>query len=206
MLLSSNRLVERATCWFLRGAGALDIAERSGAFRPGVQSVAQHLGEVLPESQRAELARRAVHWTEQRVPLPLAQRVATLDFLVSAPDIVKLSLDSGRDLLEIARGFYALGTRFRLDLLRLAARKISAATQWQKLAIGAIIEDFYGHQAELTARSVKGSASEFETWTTAHSGELAHLEGLTDELLKSQAPDLAMLTVANRQFRALVAE
>ena len=205
MLLGSNRLVERATCWFLRGAGTLDIAARTRAFRPGVQALSEHLSEVLPESQRTELARRAGRWSDERVPQPLAERVAKLDFLASAPDIVKLALDSKRDVLEIARGFYGLGAHFRLDLLRLAARKVSATTQWQKLAIGAIVEDFYGHQAELTARSVKGSAAEFEAWLAARSGELTHLDALVAELVKSPSPDLAMLTVANRQFRALVA-
>jgi len=38
-----------------------------------------------------------------------------------------------------------------------------------------------------------------------HANELAHLDGLIQEIVQAAQPDLAMLTVANRAFRALVA-
>ena len=205
MLLASNRLVERAAAWFLRAPGALDIAGVTQAFKPGVAALAARLGETLPDSQKAEFARRVALWREKRVPAALAERVAKLNFLVSAIDIVKLAIAVRADVAELGRRFFAVGSRFRLDLLRMAARKLTADTAWRKLATGALIEDLYGHQADLTARAVGGNESAFEAWLTGHAAEISHLDALVTEILQAPAADLAMLTVANRHLRALVA-
>ncbi len=87
----------------------------------------------------------------------------------------------------------------------MAARKLAADTAWRQLAIGALIEDFYGHQADLTARAVSGNESAFEAWLATHAAEISHLDALVTEILQAPAPDLAMLTVVNRHLRALVA-
>jgi glutamate dehydrogenase len=205
MLLAANRLVERAAAWFLRAPGALDIAGVTQAFKPGVGALAERLGETLPDSQKTELARRVALWQEKHVPAALADRVARLDFLVSAVDIVKLAITVRADVAELGRRFFAVGARFRLDLLRMAARKLAADTAWRKLALGALIEDLYGHQADLTARAVSGNETVFEAWLATHAAEISHLDALVTEILQAPAPDLAMLTVANRHLRALVA-
>ncbi|MGH7123515.1 MAG: NAD-glutamate dehydrogenase, partial [Stellaceae bacterium] len=205
MLLAANRLVERTTAWFLRSPGALDISGVTQVFKPGVAALAARLGETLPASQKAELARRAQGWQEKRVPAALAERVAKLDFLVSAVDIVKLAVAQMADVAELGRRFFEVGSRFRLDLLRVAARKLAADTAWRKLAIGALIEDLYGHQADLTARAVGEDESGFEAWMSTHGAEISHLDSLVTEILQAPSADLAMLTVANRHLRALVA-
>ena len=205
MLLVANRLVERAAAWFLRAPGALDIAGVTQAFKPGVAALGVRLGETLPASQKTEFTRRVEAWREKRVPMALAERVAKLDFLVSAVDIVKLAIAVRADVAELGRRFFAVGSRFRLDLLRVAARKLAADTAWRKLAIGALIEDLYGHQADLTARAMSGNDSAFEAWLVTHAAEISHLDALVTEILQAPAADLAMLTVANRHLRALVA-
>jgi len=45
----------------------------------------------------------------------------------------------------------------------------------------------------------------FDAWLASRAAELSHLDGLVSEILQAPVPDLAMLTVANRQLRALVA-
>jgi glutamate dehydrogenase len=204
MLLAANRLVERAAAWFLRSPGALDIAGVTQVFKPGVAALANRLGETLPDSQKVELARRAALWQEKRVPAELAERMAKLDFLVSAVDIVKLAVGVRADVGELGRRFFAVGSRFRLDLLRMAARKLAADTAWRKLATGALIEDLYGHQADLTARAMSQDESAFEAWLATHAAEISHLDALITEIVQAPTPDLAMLTVANRHLRALV--
>src|SRR5262249_31630112 len=122
----------------------------------------------------------------------------------SAVDVVRLALATKSEVAELARRFFAVGTRFRLNLLRMAARKIEANTAWRKLAITALIEDLYGHQADLTARAVGEAPETFEAWLAARGRDFAHLDGLIQEILQSPAPDLAMLTVANRHLRAVI--
>ena len=158
----------------------------------------------MPDSQQAELKRRIAAWTGKSVPKPLAERVAKLDFLVSAVDIVRRAVAMQLDTVELGRQFFAIGARFRLDLLRMAARKLAGDTSWRRLAVGALVEDLYGHQADLTTKALASGPAGLDAWVTLHSGELTHLDALVSEILQAPTPDLAMLTVANRQLRALV--
>jgi glutamate dehydrogenase len=204
MLQAGTRLLERVTAWFLRGGGALDVQAQIDAFRPGVVALAEHIAEILPASQRAELARRADALASRGVPAVLALRTARLDFLVSAVDIVRLGLGSGLGIVDIGRGFYAVGARFRLDALRMAARRLKSETAWQKVAGDALQEDFYAHQAEFTAKAIADGA-DFGPWLDAQAGALSRVEALLREIEAAPNPDVAMLIVANRALRGSLA-
>ena len=202
MLQGANGVAERAVAWFLRADFPLDIEARIAEFRPGVAALAEHLATIIPPEQNAELAKRIVVWQERAVPASLAERVAGLDFLASAVDIVRLSPGSSLEIAELGRRFFAVGARFRLDLLRRAARQLRAETPWQRLAVAATVEDFYAHQAALTATATRLAAPDFESWLAAH--DTIHLETVIDEILQAPQPDIAMLTVADRLFRRLI--
>ena len=204
MLLAGGRLLERDTAWFLRGGAPLDIQGQIDAFRPGVTALAENLSEILPPSQRAELARRADRLVARGVPLEVALGAARLDFLVSAVDIVRLGLGNGMGIVELGRRFYAIGTQFRLDALRLAARRMKTETTWQKLAVEALIEDLYSQQAEITGRAIE-IGDGFEDWLKDRSSEMARLEALVREIEATPSADLAMLTVATRALKGFLA-
>ena len=200
MLLASSRLLERATAWFLRHSTSLDIEAQVDAFRPGVEQLADHITEILPASQRAELVRRADLLVQRKVPSEAALMAARLDFLVSAVDIVRLGLGSGMGIIDIGRGYYAVGSRFRLDALRMAARRLKPETAWQKVAVDALQEDFYAHQAEFAARAI-ADGGEFGSWIEARASALSRVEAMLREIEATANPDVAMLIVANRALR-----
>jgi glutamate dehydrogenase len=202
LLRAALRLVERVTSWFLMGT-RLDIEAQSAAYRPGVALLAERLFDVLPETHRVELRRRAGAFAQQGVPAELAQRVARLDFLFSAVDIVRLAVAAKKEPVETGRRFFAIGARFKLDALRVAARKLNAETEWQKLAAAALIEDLYAQQADLTARAIAGDG-DFERWIEGHAADLGRLDALVREVEAAPQPDLAMLTVASRALRGFL--
>ena len=204
MLITAGRLLERDTAWFLRGGSLLDLQGQIDAFRPGIGALAENISEILPASQRAELARRADVLASKGVPADVALRTARLDFLVSAVDIVRLGLGNGLGIVELGHRFYAIGTRFRLDALRLVARRMKAETAWQKLAVDSLIEDLYTQQADLTGKAIT-VGEDFEQWLAARAGELARLDSLVREIEATPSPDLAMLTVATRALRGFLA-
>jgi glutamate dehydrogenase len=204
MLLAGNRLMERATAWFLRDNTVLDIQAQVDAFRPGIEQLADHITEILPVPQRAELARRADALIERGVPSEAALMAARLDFLVSAVDIVRLALGGGAGIVEIGRGFYAIGARFRLDALRMAARRLKPASAWQKVAVDALQEDFYAHQAEFAAKAI-AEGGDFASWIDAQAEALGRIDALLRDVEATPVPDVAMLIVANRALRGSLA-
>ena len=203
MLLTGGRLMERATAWFLRGR-SLDIRAQIDAFRPRIAELAEHIVETLPDAERNELARRVDALVARGVPREVAFAAVRLDFLTSSVDVVRLAQGSKLGIVELARRFYAIGHRFRLDTLRLIARGLKAETSWQKLAVSALIEDFYAQQAELTQQSIAASA-ELDRWLESRAAALAQIDALLRDIESSPAPDLAMLTVASRALRSAMA-
>jgi len=204
MIQTALGVVERVTAWFLAGA-RLDIEVQVAAHRPGIALLAAHIGELVPPSEKDELARQIAGFVDKGAPRDLALRVARLNFLLSSVDIVRLAQTTRRDLLEAGRRFFAIGARFRLDALRAAARKLLAETQWQKLAISALIEDLYAHQADLTARALARDG-DFQRWLDGHARGLGRLDALVREIEAATQPDLAMLTVANRALRGFLVD
>jgi glutamate dehydrogenase len=205
LLQTVLRLVERVSAWFLTSA-KLDIRAQAAAFKPGIALLSERVSEILPETHKAELTRRANAFADKGVPAPLALRVARLDFLLSAVDIVRLAKAAGIDVIEAGKRFFAIGARFKLDALRLAARKLPTETQWQKLAVSALIEELYAEQAELTTRTVAHNGEDFEARIAAHASELKRIENLVREIDAAAHPDLAMLTVANRALRGFLVD
>jgi glutamate dehydrogenase len=204
MIRTALGLVERVSAWFLAGS-RLDIQTQIEANRPAVALLAAHIAELIPSSEKDELVRQIAAFVDKGAPRDLALRVARLNFLLSSVDIVRLAKTAQRDLLEAGQRFFAIGARFKLDELRAAARKLLAETQWQKLAVSALIDDLYAHQADLTARAL-ARGGDFRHWLDSHALGLGRLDALVREIETAAPPDLAMLTVANRALRGFLVE
>jgi NAD-specific glutamate dehydrogenase len=82
----------------------------------------------------------------------------------------------------------------------MACRRLKPETAWQKLAVDALQEDFYAHQAEFTAKAV-ADGGEIGPWLNAQAPAFASVDALVREIEATSTPDLAMLTVANRALR-----
>src|SRR5262249_11377152 len=123
---------------------------------------------------------------------------------------VRLANAVGTDSTSVAKVYFPVGARFGLDWLREAAAALRAATtqHWDKMALGAIVDDLYGHQFALTRAILaagEGAPHErIEAWSKQRAGVVAQAAKLIDDLRTAGTTDLAMLAVANRQLRALV--
>ncbi|SDG09986.1 NAD-glutamate dehydrogenase [Thalassobaculum litoreum] len=150
MLLDIQRLVERETLWFLRnGRRPLDIASHVNEFEPGVSALKGCLVEVIGDVERDDLRLVCSELEEKGVPKDLAHEIASLEALSSACDVVRLALASKSEVRTVAIVYFKVGARFSLDWLRDRASELAADTYWQKLAVNALVDDFYQHQSQL---------------------------------------------------------
>jgi glutamate dehydrogenase len=210
MLHGINALGSRATLWFLRqGAKDADIAALVAEYRGEVAVLAKDAEAFLPEHYVQDLRERAGRLVELGAPEPLARRIAGLVNLYSAGDIVRLAKAHGRGVAEAAAAYYAVGTRFRLGRLRAACEAMDAGGHWQKLAVGALVEEIFGHQLALAdqalRRANKGEApaDTLARWLADHAAAVAQAEAILSELWAAPIGDLAQVAVASRQLRAL---
>jgi glutamate dehydrogenase len=203
-----QRLVERATMWFLRNGGSpIDISVNIAAFDAPVAALAERIETVLPEDVNSRILHRARRYQDQGVPDDVASRVAYLIVMPSACDIVRIAAARGVPAEEVAKLYFGLGEVLGFGWLRYQAEKRAATSYWERLAIAAVIEELYGHQRDITTRIYDNGAGAgdgaVEAWTRSRGPVFDRTRALMSELAAAPAVDLSMLAVASRQLRAL---
>ncbi len=210
MILAARDLVQHATLWFLRNAPKpLDIAATIEAYRPGIAALEDGLEDFLGEIDAVVLADQRRHYQDQGVPDALARRIAALEVLASAPDIVLSAAQCARPVGEVACVYFAVGATLGLDWLRTSAERIAVESHWERLAVTAIVEDFYGQQRALTnvvLRAADGAAGEaaVAAWGERQRTAVERSSQLISEFKAAGGLDIPKLAIANRHYRTMI--
>ena len=206
------RLIERSTIWLLRnGPQPLEINRTIERFADGIGTLAGKLDGFIADETRAEIERGTRRAVEAGVPETLAREIASLEPLYSGCDIVRIANERKRGVEDVAEIYFAVGHRLGLDWLRRSAAMLPAETEWQGAAAAAVIDDLYVEQSELTMRILadagrtRDAAAAAERWWTANGRSVSRAECVIADLRAAGNADLAMLTVANREIRGLIA-
>ncbi|GEO80085.1 NAD-glutamate dehydrogenase [Pararhodospirillum oryzae] len=210
MLRAVNRLLAHGTVWLLRHAEwPLDLAGAGAALDHTVGVLRDGLPALLPSETLAPLIQRAGALEAQGVPSALAFDIAALDVLAAANDIARVARVRALAVEPVARLYFAVGMAFDIEWLRARARDLDRGSPWTRLAVAASIEDLEVQQRLLTQGVLEcaGSADDPEAALACWRGRHARLVERTGQVLQdlraAASVDLAMLTVAARQIRAL---
>ena len=115
------------------------------------------------------------------------------------------------DVIPVAKIYFSVGARFGMDWLRLAARRLTVDDHWDKLALAALLDDLYDHQYALTLKVLdtagRATMAEgvVEAWIDARAHLARRVRQIVDDVRAAGAPDLAKLSVVNRQLGDLAA-
>jgi glutamate dehydrogenase len=207
MLTEVGRLLERAISWLLiSDYERLDTAKYVAEFRPAIAAIADRLHDILPAALLGALKARQGELEMDNVPERVAYRIASLGVMGAALDIVRLSR-TGRPVQDVAKVYFSVGARFGLERLRSAGASIAAETPWQKAAVAAAVDDLFNYQSIIASRVLgesNGVGEPLDGWLTARPRVVERIDQMMTDFRAAQTVDLAMLTVASRQLRALV--
>jgi glutamate dehydrogenase len=204
MFIETAQILERTSLWILRSSyDKLDITKYVNEFQPRISRLAEKLDEVLPAGMLEGVRRREAANLQLGLPDLLARRRAIADVLSSALDIVKLAIVRNEAVENVARVYFQLGARFDLDRLRESANAIAVESTWQRQALALAIDELFQHQGTLAARALSEDGSA-DGWLARRQALVARIDQILSDLRSTPALDLSMLTVVNRQFRALV--
>lgn len=215
------RLINRVTIWFLRnGTSPLDIHGNVSNYQPGLRKLAERLSDIMSEENRKVVDKRQKGFQEQQVPDDLAKRIASLTQLSPGCDIVGIADGTGLSVDHVGDVYFTLGTTLGFDWLRTMASGLPCDTQWQDMAVSAIIEDLVSHQVSLTGQIIKVTDQAVSTnmggdvtgdaalseWvlTVGQETALDRTKEMLTEMRAAGSADFPMLAVANRQLRVLV--
>lgn len=209
MMIEVGRLVERTILWLLRNATTnLDITAHVQEFRPRIAAIAENMDEILSPAALGALRERETKNVQLGLPTFLARRMASLDIMASAGDIVRIARE-GSDVIDVGRVYFQLGSRFDIERLRVSANGLVAETPWQKEAVAVVIDDLYNYQGVLASRVLGSANGERSTqlvdrWLSSRAPMVSRIDQLMTEMRAAPVTDLSMLTVVTRQLRALV--
>jgi glutamate dehydrogenase len=210
-----RKIIERSALWFLRNRRQpLDIASTVSNFAPGIASLSQELPKLLASGESEALEQLTERFTADGVPAELATRVASLDALFSGLNVIEVAAACGETVETVAAVYFALGYKLDLHWLRDQIARLPADTHWQTLAQGALRDDLYSEQRELTAEVLKRGTEDpgakdgdaealIEVWLADNGSTVERARSILSDLKEAETLDIAMLSVALREIRNL---
>ncbi len=211
MILDTGRLIQRGTLWFLRHREWLaDLGATVEHFAPGVARLAEGLHELVTPDYRAELDAAAARLVEKGAPEPLARRIASLDELYSALDLVEVAAETARPEALVAQVYFTLGGHLELHWLARHIIALPADTRWQSLARSALRVDLSNQARLLAADALRQSpdADDAElvirAWEGRHFARMERYRHLLAEVKSATAVEMPMLSVLLRELRGMV--
>jgi glutamate dehydrogenase len=209
MLSEGNRLIDRSVSWTLTHAPQpFDMGKLKASLAPAIDLLRNHRENFMSREALAIFDFRAEEYCNQGVPEELAHKVAGMILLVAAGDIANIAQEIGASVERVAQFYFRVSQRFGLGWLRASADNLPDSGPWQRLAIDAVIDGLYVHQASLTANIVKSSGDlpaeqALALWSDSRRPAVSRIERLLGEMRTAGSVDLATLVVAGHNLRAL---
>ncbi len=210
MVIEADRLIVRGTAWFLRSRRlAEDMAGTIAYFSQGVEALARQLPDALDAADRARVRSLAAKYQESGVPEPIALRVASLNALFAALDIIEVAAASHQPVERVAGVYFDLATRLGLPELREQITALPGDQHWQALARSAMLDDLTGLQRTITGEAINGfdesvsSETLVSSWQARNQRAIERTQQLLAELKNAPSMDVSMISVALRELRHL---
>jgi glutamate dehydrogenase len=205
-----DAFVEAVTRWYVAWPPEGSIDEIAAGGRAGFEALGRVLGELGGDERLARREAVAARLVEAGVPADLARSHALRPELAHAPDVLRVARATGRGIEDVTRVFFAVGSELRLDWLESETDSVRAATRMQRWALQAVRDDAIQARRELAEQALleaDGAAPDavVERFLAAREKPARRLEGFLRALAREGDPDLAGLSLAVRQLRALAA-
>ena len=210
MYLEFRRLLDRAMRWFVTSRPAsMDIGQEIERFRESVAKVGPQVAGMLHGDEAQRFAAYRDSLVEQGVPQELAATTASLLDVYSLLDVVSLAGETGQDVEELTRLYFAASEHFGFDRLLNEVAKLPEDDRWGALARGALRDDMYGVHLDLTrsiaTSGVEGSPQErVDAWAQGNADAIARTEAMLEAITSLESPSVAPLSVAVRTLRSVV--
>ncbi|MFC5474720.1 NAD-glutamate dehydrogenase [Paraherbaspirillum soli] len=207
-----GRLMEHASFWFLHRHGNGETIETTVArFRPAADQLGPQLVTLLAASDAEALKAKQEALMQAGVSAVLARRAASAELIGAVLDIAEVAAATERSLELVAGVYFALDLNLNFGWMRERVAALPADTHWQRLARTALQSDLTTLQRALTANVIKLSpaldqpAAMIDAWQIANRVPLERYRRLLTDFQVGGNVDLAMLSVAAREMRAIEA-
>ncbi|WP_405056301.1 NAD-glutamate dehydrogenase [Kribbella sp. NBC_01505] len=212
MRLETRTLVERATRWLVSNRRPpVDIQDLIDSFVPGIAKLAAALPELLRGRELALFEQRREALVEKNVPVDVATSIAILPPAYMGLGIVETASADDLDIFEVAKVHFALAERLQLGLFLERIIGLPRTDRWQTMARAALRDDLHAVHARLTRQvlATTDAGEDPETrviaWQDQNATALSRAATMLEEIVDTEGPELAHLSVGLRLVRTLLA-
>ncbi|HWG70443.1 MAG TPA: NAD-glutamate dehydrogenase, partial [Steroidobacteraceae bacterium] len=193
-MAKTARLLRHMTYWLLENRrGDLDIERGVLRYAAKVGELFHELDEVLGVTEHARLKVLRSHFIGQHVPEDLAARIASLEILHSALDLVEVSMAARMNIGYAARAYFDIGERLGLTWIKEQIESLAADGHWQAVARGTLRDNLYQLQRKITgsALACKGrdAGARVGKWIARRAAPVDALKRVVVDLRTGSAPD-----------------
>ena len=185
----------------------MDIKRAVLRYAAKVGQLYHELAGVLGTTQRSRMSALKSQLIAQQVPEPLAARIASLEELRCALDLVEVAMAARVKIGYAARAYFDLGERIGLAWIKDQIEALAADSHWQAVARGTLRDNLYALQAKITQTVLnckgKDPAARVDLWLTRHAAPVDALKRVVVDLRTGSPPDFATLSVALEAVRRL---
>jgi glutamate dehydrogenase len=208
MHLALSDMIAAQSLRLLQAGGGRSIGEAVAFYSPGVEQIATTADRTITDFSKKRLTLRTAELSKAGAPKALAGKVAALELLGGAFDVIEVADDLGRDVSDVAANYFAAGARFGLDWLRSVSREVKPADHWERIALGRLMADLRAQQsaigaAALALKGAKPGVASIAKWSEANAETTDRADRLIAELRSAGALSVAKLAVASSQLRAV---
>lgn len=211
LLIQVQGLLEQTTLWLLRNTReALSIQLLTDTYKPGIEVIRENLQAILAESSNQHLANTVEKLTSEGIPSEIAEKLSALPYFLYGLDIIRVSTNTGTEVLDVAQTYFALEMDLELHWLRLKASELPAEDLWQRRAKAGLGNEVDISLRTLTKAVIKASSNgedlqqRLAHWSTFNSDSIQHYRSIFGEIKEESELNLAMVTVAIRELRNLI--
>jgi len=204
----TTRLVRHMSYWLLTHRRAdLGIQRGVRRYAAGTAELMRQLAAVLGASERERYDAERLRLIGEKVPERLAERIASLEALHGALDLVEASVASRSPIGFAAQAYFDLGERIGLAWIKEQIESLVADGHWHAVARSALRENLFALHSRITRSALgcgKGvAAARVDAWMARRRAEIAFLQSLVVDLRTGAAADFATLSVALQSVRRL---
>ncbi|MCJ2033982.1 NAD-glutamate dehydrogenase [Methylobacterium sp. J-068] len=185
--------------WFIRNLDLTgSVAPIVARYREGIAALQAVLPEVMGEAVSCQQAAREAELVGLGMAAAQAGRLAALNALTSAPDIVRVAETGGGAIPDIAATHFALDRAFHLSDLAAAAREVATGDTFDRIALERAVSNIATAHRQLTAEivgTVGAGAEAVAAWSRSRGSALDHTRA-TLEAVTASGLTVSKATVA----------
>jgi glutamate dehydrogenase len=213
MFKETYLFVENITLWLLRNiAQPMKIDDVMAAYEKGIKAYRKCYQDLMSNTIRKAYRGKLDHYMKQGIKETLATRIANLEALYSALDVVTVANASKLPVDMVGKIYFQVGANFCLGWLRHYAARAIVESHWDRLAIHSIHHELYDQQRRLTNSAIheicEGDSCEatIDRWREKYKEDIARYTRFIEDLRSSENIQFSTLIIAQQQVEAVAAE